>query len=188
MLVFLLVDSQTVVMHTIHIVAGSPGSGKTTFGKQLAKKISGIFLDIDTCTEKIVAASMVLAGLDPNDRDSPTFKNTFRCPIYDSLFAIAADNIENLDVVIVGPFTKEVRDSGWLSTLREKFQAPVVVYFIYCSPEIRYQRLISRRNPRDASKLIDWRAHCGYYTSSSDSSSDMETIPAFEHVFVNTSL
>ncbi|MBT3482584.1 MAG: ATP-binding protein, partial [Opitutales bacterium] len=41
-------------MNTLHIIAGLPASGKTTYGQSLARRLDAAFLDIDTTTEPIV--------------------------------------------------------------------------------------------------------------------------------------
>lgn len=149
--------------HTAYIVCGLPGSGKSTFGAKLAKKVSGILLDIDTCTETLVRIGLELSGHDPCDRDSPFFKCAFREPIYETMFAIASENLAHLDAVIVGPFTKEIQDSDWLSCLSARLKANVHLYYIDCDSAVRKERLIRRGNPRDINKILNWEDHCSYY-------------------------
>ncbi len=110
-------------MNALHIVMGPPAAGKTTYGKNLATKYGAAFLDIDTATERVVRAGLKLARENPDDRDSPLFKGSFREPIYDSLFAIAEDNLSHVDVVVVGPFTQEARDAEWLDGLKKRLEA-----------------------------------------------------------------
>ena len=92
------------------IVCGTPGSGKSTHARQLAADCKATILDIDTVTERLVKVGLVESGHSPDDRDSEYFKRTYREPIYEALFDIARENISFLDVVVVGPFTKELRD------------------------------------------------------------------------------
>lgn len=166
-------------MHTVHIVCGSPGCGKSTYGSNLAREIGAVLLDIDTCTEKLVIAALSSNGQDSTDRDSPFFKTTFREPIYDTLFSIGRDNVMNIDVVIVGPFTKEIRNVNWPSALQDKLSSSVKIHYVYCHPDVRRQRLIDRGNPRDASKLENWNAHSHYYGG--------EERPGFDHLYIDTS-
>ncbi len=166
-------------MNSLHIVVGPPGSGKTTYGKKLAKDLNAAFLDIDTVTEKLVQSAQSYAGKDPNDRDSPEFKEAFRMPIYDTLFAIAKENLPSTDVVLTGPFTAESRDASWLDKLKSDFQTNVQIHHVYCSVEERLQRMKERNNPRDLPKLADWESYIQYYGE--------EKRPPFPHVYIDTS-
>ena len=62
-------------MNTIYIVCGSPGSGKSTYGRKLAQKQAAAFLDIDTSTETLVKVALKELGKDAFDRDSEYFKS-----------------------------------------------------------------------------------------------------------------
>ena len=166
-------------MNTLHIIAGPPASGKSTYGKRLAARLGATLLDIDTATEAIVKAGLELAGLNPNDRDSPVFKKTFRIPIYDTLFQVARENLPHISVVLVGPFTAELRNSDWPDTLALRIEAPIEIHYVTCDPEIRRLRMQRRNQARDASKLAAWDQHLAYYRN--------EPRPAFEHHFIDTS-
>jgi predicted kinase len=146
-----------------HIVCGSPGSGKTAYGKKLAERIGGAFLDIDRSTERLVRLALELAGHDPDDRDSPFFKEHFREPIYEQLFDIARDNLRHVDVVIAGPFTRELKDPAWRDQLTVRLGCPVEIHYVSCPPEIRRERMRTRGNPRDEGKLRDWEEYVRYY-------------------------
>ena len=166
-------------MNTVYVVCGSPASGKSLYGKQLSKDRGAILLDIDTVTERLVRAGLSLAQRDPDDRDSDAFKETFRQPIYETLFAIARENLQWNDVVLVGPFTREIRNPQWPSDLSDILQNPVEIHYLFCAPEIRRERLSRRDHPRDRAKLRDWQHHIRYY--------EPEKPPDFPHVYIDTS-
>jgi len=140
--------------HTLHIVCGLPASGKTTFGKALAKKEGATFLDSDTATDLMIQAAHKAAGLDPHDRDSPLYKQTYREPVYNTLFAIARENLAHIDVIIAGPFTAEVKDlPEWQKTLEQNFPAKeVVIHHLQIPEEERMRRMKERSAPRDRGK------------------------------------
>jgi predicted kinase len=165
-------------MHTTYIICGGPGAGKTTYAKKLAFEHSAVLLDIDTATERLVRLALREAGRDPDDRDSDYFKHTFRVPIYETLFDIARENIPFQEVVVVGPFTKELRDPEWSAKLSRSLGGPVEVHYVHCPPEERKRRLEERGNPRDLAKLRDWANYIQYYD---------ESPPVFEHIMVNGS-
>ena len=158
------------------IVCGSPGAGKTTYGKKLAADTGAVFLDIDTATERLVRLALGQSGRDPDDRDSPDFKRTYREPIYEQLFDIARDNLPFNRVVIAGPFTREIRDAQWPHKLCRRLGVPVDIHYVFCPPEVRRERLMKRANARDGAKLEDWDKHIQYY--------GREEPPICEHVFV----
>ena len=160
------------------IVCGSPGAGKTTYGKKLAAEIGAVFLDIDTATERLVRLSLRESGKDPDDRDSPNFKQIYREPIYEQLFDIARDNLPFNRVVIAGPFTREIRDAQWPRRLSRRLGAPVEVHYVFCPPEVRRDRLLERANARDGAKLDDWDGYVQYYGE--------EEPPCCKHLFVKT--
>jgi predicted kinase len=166
-------------MYTIYIVCGSPGSGKSTYARQLAAARSAALLDIDTVTERLVRISLVQSGHSQDDRDSEFFKHTFRDPIYETLFDIARENLPFQDVVIVGPFTKEIKDPGWPSKLCLVLGSSIEVHYVQCAHEIRRRRLAHRGNARDLAKLNDWDNYIQYYGD--------ESPPIFEHVLVDGS-
>ncbi len=164
-------------MHTSIIVCGSPGSGKSTYAARLAAARQAALLDIDTVTERLVRIALARSGHSPDDRDSGYFKQTFREPIYETLFAIARENLPFQDVVIVGPFTRELQDRDWPARLRERLGSTVEVHYVRCAPEVRRRRLEQRGNPRDRAKLENWESHVRYYGD--------ESPPVFAHVAVD---
>jgi predicted kinase len=165
-------------MHTTYIVCGSPGAGKTTYARKLASAKNAALLDIDTVTERLVRIALRESGNDPDDRDSENFKRIFRDPIYATLFDITRENNIFQEVVVVGPFTKELRDPDWPSKLSQTLGGPVEIHFVTCPPETRRQRLADRGKSRDLAKLKNWMNYIQYYE---------ESPPVFEHVLVDGS-
>jgi len=164
-------------MHTTYIVCGSPGAGKTTYAKQLASVRGAALLDIDTVSERLVRIALREAGYDPDDRDSETFKRAFREPIYETLFDIARENTPFQEAVVVGPFTKELRDPDWPAKLSQTLGGPVKVHYVHCPAETRKQRLAERGEARDLAKLRNWEEYIQYYGEDSP--------PVFEHVLID---
>lgn len=164
-------------MYTSYIVCGSPGSGKSTYARQLAAARHATLLDIDTVTERLVRIALVQSGHSQDDRDSEYFKRNFREPIYETLFDIARENLHFQDAAIVGPFTKEIKDPGWPSKLYLVLGSSIEVHYVQCAHEIRRHRLAHRGNARDLAKLNDWENYIQYYGD--------ESPPVFEHVLVD---
>ncbi|MDX1698405.1 MAG: AAA family ATPase [Thiohalobacterales bacterium] len=164
-------------MNTAIIVCGTPGAGKSTHGAMLAADRHAVLLDIDTVTEPLVRLALEQSGHSPDDRDSDHFKQTYRQPIYDTLFAIARENLPFQDVVIVGPFTREIHDPDWPARLHATLSAHIEVHYVQCDPAIRRQRLVKRGDARDRVKLADWDDYLKYYGD--------EEPPAFRHVLID---
>ena len=165
-------------MSKVIIVCGTPGSGKTTHARKLAAAGNTILLDIDTASERLVKVGLTAAGHSPDDRDSAYFKQTYREPIYQALFDIARDNLPYQDVVITGPFTREIQDTDWPEKLSAELGSPVEVHYVQCAPEIRRQRLAARGDDRDLAKLADWDNYLKYYGE--------ERPPVFDHVLIDS--
>jgi len=163
-------------MHITYIVCGSPGAGKSTYARKLAFTKHAVLLDIDTVTERLVRLSLRETSYDPDDRDSEYFKSTYREPIYETMFDIARENIPFQDVVVAGPFTRELREPDWPAKLSQTLDGPVEVHYVYCPPEVRKRRLAERGDARDIAKLLDWDNYIQYYA---------ERPPACEHILVD---
>ena len=163
------------------IVAGSPGAGKSTYARKLAKDSPAVVLDIDTVTERLVRLSLTLQSHDSDDRDSLFFKENYRLPIYETLFDIARENLEIQDVIIVGPFTREIRNNHWKEELQNRLGVVQVdIHYVFCNPDVRRQRIQERAAARDSSKSRDWPHSQLYYGT--------EEPPQFEHIYVDTSI
>ena len=164
--------------HKLIIVCGNAGVGKTTFGLQLAATYRACLLDIDTVSEPLVRAGLTEMGMDANDRDSTGYKTIYRHAIHETLFDIAAQNLEHLCCIIVAPFTQERRDPSFLGACAVRVRAPVRIYYLRCNEATRRARIHARNNPRDASKLNDWDA---YSAIGSDNG-----VPPFPHTLIET--
>jgi len=164
-------------MSKVIIVCGTPGSGKTTYARRLSAARLAALLDIDIVTERLVRIALAESGHSRDDRDSEYFKLTYREAIYDTLFDIARDNVAVQDVIIVGPFSREIRDPVWPGQLAKNLGCPVEVHYVQCPPDVRKQRLADRGDARDRAKLEDWENYVLYYGD--------ESVPLFEHVLVD---
>jgi predicted kinase len=142
-------------MTTLHIVCGLPASGKTTFARELAGVTGSALFDSDTATDLIIQAAHVAAGIDPNDRDSATYKQTYREPVYETLFAVAKENLPHTDVIIAGPFTTELKDKEtWVKALQKRFPDHTIqLHHLEISEQERLERMEARGALRDQAKL-----------------------------------
>jgi len=162
----------------LHLVSGPPAAGKTTYARQLAESIGAVLLDSDEVTERLIRAGLALAGLNPDDRDSPAYKSTFRDAVYETLFDLAESHCDRLPVVIAGPFTREGGDVEWPGQMAERFGVMPEFHYVWCQPAERKVRLLARGATRDLPKLADWDAYV---------STCRETAPVYPHLWIDTS-
>ncbi len=169
-------------LNHLYVVTGMPAVGKSTFARELARRTKACLIDIDTATETIIRAAMSKLTGDPNERDSPTFKNAFRDPIYQTLFSIADENLPHTHAILTGPFTSEQRNPNWPAEILANLKTHCIVkcVHLHCDAALRKQRLIERENPRDASKLENWDQHLKYY--------EPESFPSYPHLCVDTGM
>jgi predicted kinase len=142
---------------------GPAGAGKTTLAKSLAEKYHAAFFDMDTLARPAVEMIMTLAGLDPNDRDSPTYKQYCRDLGYRITMDAALENLKlGIEVLVIGPFTKELENPLWIE---EELSAKelsletieVKALFIYLPDDNFYrERIKERGSALDVWKLENW--------------------------------
>lgn len=102
-----------------------------------------------------------LMGADPNDRDSPLFKQEVRDLDYRATLQVAAEQLRlGGSVALPGPWTRELVD-GLLEQPDKLGLPPVpsVVVWLSLSDAERRRRVEQRGNPLDRWKLRHWAAY-----------------------------
>jgi predicted kinase len=165
-------------MKECHLVCGPPASGKTFHARNLAAELGACLIDSDEVAERLVQAGLSLAGMDPDDRDSPLYKAAYREVVYETMYDMARSNLPVVPVVLAGPFTREGGEAGWLEELAGSLGVKPTAHFVWCDPETRRRRIIERGEARDNPKLADW---AGYLRLC------REERPLWPHQFVDTS-
>jgi hypothetical protein len=166
------------VAPSIHLVSGPPAAGKTTLARHLAEKLGAVLLDSDEVTERLIRAGLQLAGLNPDDRDSPAYKTAFREAVYETLFDLALSHSTRMPVVIAGPFTREGGDPDFPQRLEARFGKMPKFHYVWCEPEQRRARLQARGASRDLPKLADWESYVR---------TCREEPPVYPHHWIDTS-
>ncbi|NOV01691.1 AAA family ATPase [Paenibacillus planticolens] len=151
-------------MRKLIFFIGPAGAGKTTLAKAWAGKHGGAFLDMDTLLRPAAEALMTLAGQDPEDRDSPFYKQHCRDLGYRITMNAALENLSlDLDAVVVGPFTREINDPLWLDQELSAIRAStkdveVKAIYVYLPSEDAYHaRIKARGSALDVWKLDNWQ-------------------------------
>ncbi len=146
------------------LVTSPPACGKTYISKQLAKRLKHVvYLDKDTLIT-LSKQIFVVAG-EPYNRSSDFFEENIRNYEYDCIVDLALEALEYNDIALINaPFTREIRDMGYIDKLKEKLKeksATLVVIWVETSPEIVRQRMITRNSDRDTWKLENWDEYIG---------------------------
>ena len=176
----------------VFIVCGAPAAGKSHYAARLAARERCALIELDAVSEPIVRAALRALQRNVDDRDSAFYKATFRQPIYDALWRLAADNVRASGaVVLAGPFSREIARANWTDrTAADSAHAAIVaasgsggdslpafdvrVLYVRCSDATRRRRMRARGEPRDTAKLADWTEHARRYQ-----------LPECEHVLVD---
>lgn len=139
------------------LLAGPPASGKTTAGRGLARHLGAALLDLDTATAALVQVVADLLGTP--DLDDPRLAQRTRGPRYDTLLALAEDNLRaGTPVVLVAPFTAERRDAGTWAASAARLQSaggqPLLLWLRLDAGQVS-DRLRARAAARDLAKRAD---------------------------------
>ena len=138
------------------IVASPPASGKTFVSERLASELSGaVYLDKDDLGELVRCAFRV--GGERFDMDGKFYSESIRPYEYSTVLNIAFSTLRFADTVILnGPFTREVRSSEYMRSLKERAEeqgADLILIWVQASAEICRERMMKRGADRDALKL-----------------------------------
>jgi predicted kinase len=139
------------------LVSGPPASGKTALGRALAARLGAALLDLDVATAPLAAVVADLVG--QSDLDAAELAGTTRAARYETLFALAEDNLRvGCPVVLVAPFTTERQESKAWTRIADRLTAaggtPTLVW-LRAGRELLLERLRSRGAARDLGKLAD---------------------------------
>jgi predicted kinase len=137
------------------LVCGAPGSGKTTVGRALARRLGAALLDQDVVTGPLTAVVAGVLGVD--DLDDPVLAGATRDARYETLFAAAEDNLRTgRPVVLVAPFTREQRQpDAWRRVTERLHGGRVHLVWLTLPPDELLRRMRERGAERDRPKLDD---------------------------------
>lgn len=145
-------------------ILGHAASGKTKLSKEFIKyKVQKnehwCLVDKDTCGEILSNQLMISYGLDPNDRDSPRYKENVRDLEYSTALAIAKEQLKlGINVVLPGPWNKEIREEIIFDAEKLNLPKDTILKHIYLdiTPEKTKERILKRNKERDQWKLKNW--------------------------------
>lgn len=161
-------------------VGGYAGSGKSEFGRVLARETGWAILDKDTITRPIIEPALEDLGSTFADRESDTYKFQIRPREYEALAAVVEDNIEcGNSVIAAAPYLLEFNDRTWIdNTIARAAVSGADTTFIWvrCTIDTMLMYLRRRGAARDGWKLSHWDE----YSAGVDTSFR----PEIEHVVI----
>jgi predicted kinase len=138
------------------LISGGPATGKSTLAAALAPRLSAAVLDLDVATGPLTAVVSDLIGA--ADLSDPRIARLTRAPRYDTLFALAVDNLRvGMSVVLVAPFTAERSEDGWNAAVGRltAHAVDIALVWLHLPPDQHVARLKQRGAARDTDKVKD---------------------------------
>jgi len=147
-------------------ITGPAACGKSTLAREwvrhcLQRGDPWTLIDKDLVGGQHGPRILELMGADPNDRDSPLFKQEVRDLDYRATLQLAAEQLRlGGSVALPGPWTRELVD-GLLEQPEQLGlpDVPSVVVWLSLSDAERRRRVEQRGNPLDRWKLKHWAAY-----------------------------
>jgi predicted kinase len=151
---------------TIWVVAGAPGSGKSTVADLLlaawreAGRPVPALLDKDTLYGGFVAATLAAAGRPPDEREGDWYDEHIKRYEYAGMTAAAREiSAYGCPVVLSAPFTQQIRDEQrWRQWVDELGGGPVELIYVRSDAETLRARLAERASARDGGKRAEFSA------------------------------
>lgn len=152
-------------MSHLVLVGGLTGSGKSTVGKYLTRRVKYAYLDKDTLTRELVDALVAEAGSDfgPGDRDSVIYVERARPAEYQCFMNTVMENVSlGIPTIATAPFISEMNNSLWIKKIAEQvddYDFKLTMVWLDCDLAITKRRLMQRNAVRDQIKMAIWEEY-----------------------------
>jgi predicted kinase len=150
----------------IWVVAGAPGSGKSTVADLLltafqeAGRPVPALLDKDTLYGGFVAATLAAAGRPTDEREGAWYDEHIKVHEYAGMTAAAREvSAHGCPVLLSAPFTQQIREpQRWRQWVGELGGGPVELVYVRSDAQTLAARLAERASSRDGGKRTEFAA------------------------------
>lgn len=165
----------------IWVVAGAPGSGKTTVSELLLDGLTPhpALLDKDTMYNPFDEAILSAAGRPLGEREGPWYDEHIKRHVYKGLTATAKEvRSYGCPVLLSAPFTGQIHNAEkWRAWVEQLGGETVHLVWIRTDTETLKERLLGRGSERDTEKLANFEKFIEYM--------QIESPPPIEHIVVD---